>query len=588
MSLNAGLVEATADLNMRRFSQGMKQMKAQGASTSTQVTGSLDGIGRKLTSLTFLAQAFFGSALVMGARSAVREFALLEGATAKFDVVFGEMSKEMHQWVDGFRQNVPLARREIVQMSAALQDLLVPLGINRSEATKMTQKWLELAGALAAFNDVGVTEVLEAMQSAIAGQSRPLRRYGIDVRETALQQTALEHGIIGVNDSMNESARQQALLIQAYAQSQDALNGYEDQLGTTLMMEQELGAAFKETIALIGEKLQPSYNALTSTLAEFFNTIAQGANRATRRQQQFNETIGKIDEILSKELSDMGLGELTNAFRFVTSELSNLENQFDDMSRFPHVEAMYNRLKELHDQLGLAIFDVGRQAKETNVIPELSQEHLDSLERAQLILAEIRKQLAPTGDSNAIFRPGEIADDLSDLAHAWMLLDDFLGKDQIETLAESMGDVATQTERTTEVAQFFSRTFADGLDQVLFNARSVEDAIKGIARQLASRAMVTGLMALFGGGLPAGVSFGRAMFGGSFHTGGIVPGVGEKMINVKGGEMVLTRDQIKGIQMGSSQRDIRLTVNIRGDLQGRGDTLRAIIDEQVRQSVRLQ
>jgi predicted nucleic acid-binding Zn-ribbon protein len=160
-------------------------------------------------------------------------------------------------------------------------------------------------------------------------------------------------------------------------------------------------------------------------------------------------------------------------------------------------------------------------------------------------------------------------------------------RQEIARLKKEIDGIRTGAGDAGDSLQYFSRTLADGLDQILFRARSVEDAIQGIVRQLASRAFTTGIMGLLGGASFGGLSgFAAAAFGGTFHTGGIVPGVGEKMINVQGGEMVLSRDQVKTMGSGST-KDIRLTINIRGDLQGRGDTLRAVIDEQVRQSVRL-
>jgi len=211
--------------------------------------------------------------MVMGMRSAVRESALLEGALAKFDVVFGDMADETRAWVDEFREGVPLSRREIVQSAAAMQDLLVPMGVAREEATGMTKDWMNLAAALSAFNDVPVDRALEAIRSGIAGQSRPLREFGIDVRETALQQRALEMGLIAAGEQMNDQVRQQALLAQAYANSKDAVDGYEDQLGTTLMVQQEMNATWKDTLATIGQDLQPMYTSLMGSVTDLLRSF---------------------------------------------------------------------------------------------------------------------------------------------------------------------------------------------------------------------------------------------------------------------------------------------------------------------------
>ena len=638
MSLNAGTVQATAEVNMRRFSQGMKQMHREGDRASKQVQHSLGGIGSKLRSISFIAQTVFASGLVMGARKSVREFALLEGSLAKFEVVFAGQSREMQAWVDTLRTRLPLANREIIAAAASMQDLLVPMGVAREQATGMTQQWLELAAALAAFNDVPVDQALEAIRSGIAGQSRPLRQFGIDVRETALQQTALEEGLIKTGEAMDDVERQQALLLQAYKQSQDAIDGYEDQLGSTLMMEQELGATFKDTMALIGEGLDPAYKNLLERLTQVLN-ITQELVRA----KGLLSTAMNITEWASgvKAVKFMGgamldyTENITNAIR-ATREFNNsieaalmgdmnvdelaqfaskLSNEMTRLSSIMEVQGggteeqikRFERLQGIAYAIGGIISNISAEIKETPQIDVISPEELASLDRAQKALAQIRKDSAliePVSDiidldaelfERVSWHMNQFGSTFEDAMRsvrssppdfeAFMdsIWDTSLSAEELEHRLELIKEA---TNDASGAAQFFSRTLADGLDQVLFRARSVEDAIKGIIRQLASRALTTGLMALLGGGL-GGVSFGRAMFGGTFHTGGVVPGVGEKMINVQGGEAVLTKDQVKSLGSGSAQR-IELTVNVRGGTQLSGKDLRYVIDEQVRQSVRLQ
>ena len=613
--LNAGTIQATAEVNMRRFSQGMKQMHREGDRASKQVRGSLDGIGRKLVSISALAKSAFAVAMVRGARSAINEFALLEGSLAKFEVVFGDQANETERWVNIIRERVPLANREIIASAAAMQDLLVPMGIAREQATGMTREWIELAAALAAFNDVPVDQALEAIRSGIAGQSRPLRAFGIDVRETALQQTALEEGLIASGQAMDETARQQALLIQAYRQSQDAIDGYEDQLGSTLIMEQNLGATYKDTIAIIGADLDPAYKDLIGTLTDMLvvyqelhkelKIVIEESENLASVSKTVADTIfpaGRATRWLRGQLTDLW-GEMVETVKYGRQVRNMLLSIPDQMNR--NASATEESAKELRDWNAEALQTVEsiRGLREQvdavtydNVIPPIKE--ITDFEHAMDMLSDSIQDF--DFDSSEFFDTGSIAamrQEVEQLNHALERTTDPEKARELQAQIEGLEtaiqqmrfgiqDAGDDLEKATGAAQFFSRTLADGLDQVLFRARSVEDAIKGIIRQLASRALTTGLMALLGGGL-GGVSFGRAMFGGTFHTGGVVPGVGEKMINVQGGEAVLTKDQVKSLGSSSTQR-IELTVNVRGGTQLSGKDLRYVIDEQVRQSVRLQ
>ena len=612
--LNVGTVQATAELNMRRFSQGMARMRKDGSSSSAHVERSLDGVGSKLRNIQFLASAALGSALVVGARRAVNEFALLEGAMAKFEVVFGDQSKMMEEWVETFRNRVPLARREIVQASAGFQDLIVPMGVARGEATKMTQEWMHLAFALSAFNDIPMEDALAKIRSGIAGQSRPLQELGIDARQTAVQQRALAMGLIEAGEEMSTQVRLQALLAQAYDNSSDALGGLDKQLDSTLLKEQELGAAFKDTLAIIGQGLQPAYNQLTTALAELFKTINTGANTATRRQQNLNDELDRARDILAQPIGERSFAGLQRALGIVNEQMDSLTSR-ENLS--PAMEASLATLRDLAEQLGISLHEVAKTMTQTDneasdlpkTVNDLNKEISDlkdnigdsfdpeaiaryqyQIRALEIDVAKLTgtfENLKPVMDNiqpmTNLFDEDMFPPILSDLAYAEELIGDLIeGWDNLE---DAPADFAENLTQATGAAQYFSRTLADGLDQILFRAQSVEDALKGIIRQLASRALVTGLMALFGGGL-GGVSFGRAMFGGTFHTGGIVGGTGEKTIIAKGGEGVFTPAQMKA--MGSSGGgSINLTVHVKGGTTFSANDLRYVIDEQIRQNVRL-
>lgn len=242
----------------------------------------MSDLGNQFTSLGKQFSMKVTAPIVAGLGIAVKGAADLEGALAKFDVVFGEFADDMHEWVSSYRKEFPLARREIVKHAADLQDLLVPMGVARGEATEMTQEWLHLAGALAAFNDVPIEEALNAIRSGVAGQTEPLRRFGINANVAALEETALAHGLMSAGEEMSAQVRQQALLIQAYEQSSDAVDGLEEQKGSLLWMMQEIGATIKDIGDSFGTILLP----YVKKAAEFVQELLQrfeGLDEGTQR-----------------------------------------------------------------------------------------------------------------------------------------------------------------------------------------------------------------------------------------------------------------------------------------------------------------
>ena len=606
MSFLIGEIVANVRADSGQFRSEIRNVERTGATASRNTQRSLDGIGRKFASLALIAKTLFTSTMVMGARNAVREFAYLEGAMAKFNVVFGEQAREVEAWVDQFRKGVPLARREIIATAASMQDLLVPMGMAREDATEMTKEWLELSAALAAFNDVPVDQALEAIRSGIAGQRRPLRQFGIDVRETALQQVALEEGLIKSGEAMGDVERQQALLIQAYRQSQDALNGYEDQLGTTLMLEQELSATFKDTQAVIGQGLQPAYNELLKTLTELIKSYAEFQLAAEGFITVVNLSKEAIDDLeKSTGVLSVGLGVITKAY-----------NELNNVLGFNMVKQTAKDWFEFYQNIGrsrsmLETFTQGVVDYQNAVDGGFSPDDLivseEQVQKLSDVIAHLKERVEAVPPLDIVF------DDDGDLINrANRHMEEFgttfeeamqavrsappdfeafmdavwgsaLSTKELEHRLEAVTD---SSDDATGAARFFSRTLADGLDQVLFRARSVEDAIKGIVRQLASRALTTGLMALLGGGLPEGMSFGRAMFG--KQAGGPVMGGGAYLVGEQGPELFLPQSSGTIVPNDTGSKTVNVNVRVSGGTRFDGKDLRYVIDEQVRQSVRLQ
>ncbi|MFW6340979.1 MAG: hypothetical protein ACOC0Q_08935, partial [Wenzhouxiangella sp.] len=140
----------------------------------------------------------------------------------KFDVVFGPAAERARAQLQALTDTVPLTRAQMEQLSSGIQDMLVPMGVARDSAADLSVNMVALAGDLASFNNVSPEEVLNAFQSALAGSSEPLRRFGVDVREARLEALALEQGLIDQGDAMTTAARAQAVLLAITQDSSDA------------------------------------------------------------------------------------------------------------------------------------------------------------------------------------------------------------------------------------------------------------------------------------------------------------------------------------------------------------------------------
>jgi hypothetical protein len=227
------------------------------------------------------------SAVAFGAITAttavtVKAAADAEVAWTKFNVVFGDSAEDMRQFVSQVRADIPLAERQIAKMTAGLGDMLVPMGFARHEAAEMSKQFVQTAAGVAAFNNVDPSEVLNAIQSGLAGNSMALRRFGVEVSKTRLENIMLRDGLAGSAEelrNMDVMARRnieaQAILTAFMEDSSDAVAGLEKEKETLAFKMRDAAASMQEVREAIGEALIPAVTAAFDAVRPFIDSVLE-------------------------------------------------------------------------------------------------------------------------------------------------------------------------------------------------------------------------------------------------------------------------------------------------------------------------
>lgn len=190
--------------------------------------------------------------------------AQLEATGAKYNTVFSGMTNSADQFISEFQTLTPATVAEARSMASGMQDLLVPMGMQREQATEMTGEYMHLIGALTNFNSAtkSAEDVSGAFQSSLSGEYDSLKGLGIQVNETIVKQQAVAMGLASSTDAVSNAAKAQAVLELAYQQSGDALAAYnENALDTTTRM-QLLQKGFQDAFGNAGQSALPQINNL--------------------------------------------------------------------------------------------------------------------------------------------------------------------------------------------------------------------------------------------------------------------------------------------------------------------------------------
>lgn len=227
----------------------------------------LQDLGAKMTLGITAPLAAFGGFAVKASSDAAE----LQSA---FDQTFGALSKQMTAWADTTGDAMGRSTQEIQQAANTFGIFFNQAAPTKQAAAELSKEFAVLAQDLSSFFNVDPTEAMQKLRSGLAGESEPLRDFGVFLNEAAVQAKAFEMGIATVGAKLTEQQKimaRSALIMEATVVAQGDVARTAD--GTANRIR-EAKAAFEELQVAIGDKLIPAVRPLIEGLTRLVNGFA--------------------------------------------------------------------------------------------------------------------------------------------------------------------------------------------------------------------------------------------------------------------------------------------------------------------------
>lgn len=317
------LVEVTADLKDVRRKLG--QLEKDTKRTADRSTANL-----KKLSVAFktLAGAVIVREFVRAGQAAVDFASHVEEAQAKSSVVFGRFTDKIRSDLKEFADEVGRSEFQLEEMAASVQDTFVPMGVARGEAADLSVQLAKLATDVASFNNASDVETMRNFQSALVGNHETVRRYGVVITESALQQELFRMGITKSKDEVTAAEKIQARLNLIMAGTTDAqgdaartATSYANQVKR---MESELDRLRKQ----VGEKLMPVFLSFVQSISdgsealrEFLGSITMPQlNELTTANHEYQKALEAVEEAQIRVNETRDAEGMERLFQGVTAE----------------------------------------------------------------------------------------------------------------------------------------------------------------------------------------------------------------------------------------------------------------------------
>jgi len=241
----------------------------------------LAGINGKLKTMqpAFKKMAVVGTAALAaigaGAKKAINSASDLGESVNAVNVVFGEASEGILALGDAAAKAVGLSKKDFNSLAVQFSNFAQIVAGEGGDVVSTMDDLTGRAADFASVMNIDVANAATLFQSGLAGQTEPLRRYGIDLSAAAVKAHALAVGIGGATGELSEAEKVQArysLLMESTLKTQDDFANTSDSMANA---QRIMAAEMENLSAVIGDRLQPIIESLQKILAPVISKVSE-------------------------------------------------------------------------------------------------------------------------------------------------------------------------------------------------------------------------------------------------------------------------------------------------------------------------
>ena len=261
--------------------------------------------------------AAIGAGAVLIAKPLIDAASDLEESMSKMNQVFGTTdARVIEKWSKNSATAFGQSQQAAIDNAASFAGLGKAAGLQGKELLGFSTTLTQLGSDLASFGNTTPEEAIQALGSGLRGEAEPLRRYNILLDDATLRAKAFA---LGLTKSTKESLTPQQKTLASYAvileQTKDAQGDFARTSGGLANQQRILAAQFTNVKAQLGQFLLP---VATRVLKFFTGTFLPGIQRVVDifRAEGFRGGIRVIGEQLRAAIPGIKaqLGEWAVAF----------------------------------------------------------------------------------------------------------------------------------------------------------------------------------------------------------------------------------------------------------------------------------
>lgn len=344
------------DVARRDLSQVTRLNFAGSAAGLTGVRSAIGGVGaaaksavspvRALGREIALATGLFGAAysVVSFFKSAITSASNLNETVSKTGVVFGASASIVVNESNRLSQAFGLNKQEMLEAASNFGIMAKAAELGEKESAALSNRLVMLAADAASINNTSLEEALQKIRSGLAGESEPLRTFGVMLTEAAVKAEAARLGLARLGSTLTEGQKITARASLIQQQLSYASGDLERTLSGPANQFRSLAGTVGNLAASIGESLMPIVQPATRALSALVTMAAEGFESIKPQVESFaRRSLAAVVEGLAKaaDVTEMLYRNLlyakpimVDAFEAVKSAASSVATAIQSVARY--------------------------------------------------------------------------------------------------------------------------------------------------------------------------------------------------------------------------------------------------------------
>lgn len=288
MSTNIGYTTLAVIPTTKGFSKALTTQITPGMAAAGKEGGTAYGKNMLQYAKGFVAPlvGLFAAVKIIGIfKDSIKGASDLHESINALDVVYGKNAKAVEKMGKTSATAFGLSNLEFNNMAVMFANFTTTIAGKGGDVSKTLKELTGRASDFASVMNLSVADAASLFQSTLAGQSRPIRQYGIDISAVAVANYAMAHGIAVSAASMTEAQKVQArygLLMQETSKDQGDFRNTSTALANASRI---MSSEWKNISASLGALVLPALAKVTVGIGHFFSGIMDGTGAGGRFKQ---------------------------------------------------------------------------------------------------------------------------------------------------------------------------------------------------------------------------------------------------------------------------------------------------------------